>query len=253
MEQLIQKPQVKFDGLNIADASLLAGTFNFNFTVTNPNPLNIRASRITYRLKLNGLNFATGILDHGITLPPRGAGRMTIPVHIDYLETFESVAEMMHRKSAAYMLSGDFRLGPLTIPYQAQGTFDLPKMPKIYLDSIRVEQLSILGARLRCRLNMENKNAFALMFNRLDYNLQLGGTSFARASATPQGPIAAKGQSGMDLVLDVSFADLGRTAYQILRGSSADYKLDGKLVMEKGSGGNKLVPFSLGGKVPFIK
>lgn len=250
LNQIVQTPQVSFDGLKVKDASLTDGTFDFNFIVQNPNPIGIHASRITYTLKLNGLNFVSGKLDHGLSLPSNGAGLMTIPVHIQYLEVFDSMMEMVRRKTAAYDVSGSLHVGPITVPFQARGTFDLPQMPKISLESIRIEQFSLLGARLRCRVNLDNPNAFTLLIKNMDYSLKLGGTSFAQASAVPGKPIGANSDSAMDLVFNVSFAQLGRTAYQLLQGNSTQYTLDGKLVMDKS---DKLLPFSLGGKVPLIK
>ena len=252
LNQMVQTPQVTFDGLKIRDASLTAGTFNFNFIVNNPNPVGIRASRITYAMKLNGLDFVSGKLDQGLSLPSRGAGQMTIPVRIAYLDVFDSMMEMMRRKTAAYDISGRFYIGPVAVPFQTRGTFDLPRMPRISLESIRVEQLSLLGARLRCRLNLDNQNAFALVMQRLDYNLKLGETSFARASANPA-PVGANARSGMDLVFNVSFAQLGRTAYQLLQGGSTDYTLEGKFITDGNGKGGKLLPFKLGGKVPLIR
>lgn len=253
LNQMVQTPQVTFNGLKIRDASLTAGTFNFNFIVNNPNPVGIRASRITYAMKLNGLSFVSGKLDQGLSLPSRGAGQMTIPVRIAYLDVFDSMMEMMRRKTAAYDISGRFYIGPVAVPFQAQGTFDLPRMPQISLENIRVDQLSLLGARLRCRLNLDNQNAFALMIQRLDYNLKLGETSFARASTHPAAPIGANAKSGMDLLLNVSFAQLGKTAYQLLQGTSTDYTLEGKFITDENGNAGKLLPFKLGGKVPLIR
>ena len=252
LSPIVRTPEVSFQNLKIEEASLTDGIFNFIFVVNNPNPVGLRASRITYALKINGASFINGKLDRGISLPSNGAGQMAIPVHIRYLDAFDSMVDMVRRKTAAYDISGKFYIGPIAIPYQARGVFNLPQMPKIRLENIRIEQLSLLGARLRCRLNLDNTNDFALPLQRLDYNLKLGKTSFAQASAKPAGPIAAKSETGMDLSLDVSFAQLGASAYQLLQGKSTDYRLDGKLVMDKGSG-SKLLPFSLGGKVPLLK
>jgi LEA14-like dessication related protein len=252
LDQLNLKPTISFSGLEITDASLLDATFNFRFIIHNPNPINIRVGRILYDLKFNGTNFVKGRLKNGITLPGRSAAAMTIPVSVHYLDVFDSMMEMMRLKTSAYDLSGSFEVGPVTIPFQTRGTFDLPQLPKIYVESIRIANLSLLGARLNCRLGIENPNAFSMLIRRMDYDLKLDGISFAKATAQPQEAIPGKGKSVLDVGFDVSFAQLGQTAYRILTGSAADYKLEGRLNMDQKNTNSRPLPFNIGGRVPFL-
>lgn len=251
LDQIIQKPTVAFSGMNLVDADLLQSTAVFNFNVNNPNRIHIRASRVTYDLKLNGRNFVAGGLDRGITLAAGSTSNLSIPVTMQYLDFFQSVTQLWTAKGADYALTGGFNVGPFTIPFRAHGRFDLPKMPGISLEAINIDRFSLFGARLNCRLKMDNPNAFNLLFKRLDYNLKLGSTSFAKASAFPQGPILKNSNSAVNFSFDVSFAQLGRSAYQLLQGSNADYKLDGGMVYDTPSGGERTIPFSLTGRVPF--
>jgi LEA14-like dessication related protein len=253
LDQLIQKPTIAFNGLEMTNASLLDGTFNFHFIITNPNPINIHAGRILYDLKFNGTNFVKGRLENGITLPGRSAATLTVPVNVHYLDVFDSMMEMMRRKTAAYDLSGSFKVGPMTIPFQTRGTFDLPQMPKIYMESIRIGNLSFLGARLNCRLGIENPNAFGMLIRHMDYDLKLDGIPFAKATAQPQEAIPGKGKSILDVAFDVSFAQLGQTAYRILTGSAADYKLEGRMNMDPKNTNSRPLPFNIGGRVPFLR
>lgn len=253
LEQIIQKPTATFKGFQLTDPSLMQGTAVFDFDVTNPNPIGISAHRIHYDLQLNGQNFVSGQLNKGLSLPASGTGRMRIPVTIQYLDFFKSVDQLLQNKSTDYLLKGGFSVGPFTIPFQAKGSFSLPQMPKISLDSIQIKNYSLSGASLSCKLNLDNPNAFNLLFKRLDYNLKLGGTQFAKASALPSGPIAGNGQSLINLGMDVSFAQLGLTAYRLLQKSKTDYSLNGGIVFDTPAGGERLVPFNLSGQVPFFR
>lgn len=253
LDQIIQKPTATFSHMTVSNADLMKANVLFSFNVTNPNPINIRASNITYDLKLNGRKFIAGELDQGITLAGGGTSQLSIPVTMQYLEFFESLTQMWKAKGAEYALTGGFSVGPFRIPYQASGNFDLPKMPKFSLETIRVENFSLSGARLNCRLKMDNPNAFDLLFKRLVYDLNLGGTSFAKASALTKGPIEGKGNSVMDFALDVSFAQLGMSAYQLLTEDKGDFTLDGGMVLDSPKGGEHILPFKLAGQVPFSR
>ena len=253
LNQIIQKPTVKFSKMNIAKADLMQSTAVFNFDVHNPNPIPIKASRITYDLKLNDKNFVQGILDQGISLVAGGTSTLAVPITLSYKDLFGSIAQVWQTKSADYALTGGLAVGPFTIPFQAHGTFDLPKMPKISLKALEVQNLSLTGAKLNCRLQMSNPNTFDLLFKRLDYNLNLNGTAFAQASTLLPSPIKKNSSSAMDLSFDVSFAQLGQTAFQILQGNKVDFTLDGGLIFDQKNQREQKVPFNVSGKVPVIK
>lgn len=253
LNQLIQKPTASFSGMNLVHADLLQSTAVFHFNVNNPNPIHIRANRIHYRLKLNGRNFASGELDHGMTLVAESTSRLQIPVTVRYLDLFESLSQLWTAKGADYALTGGFTVGPFTIPFQAQGAFDLPKMPKISLENVEVEKLSASGARLQCRLKMDNPNAFELLMKRLDVNLKLGDVSFGRARALPSGTIAGNSAATVNFGFNLSFTQLGYAAYQLLQGANADYQMDGALVFDAADGREHIIPLDAAGRVPFLR
>jgi LEA14-like dessication related protein len=253
LEQIIQKPTVAFSSMRLTNADLVQSTAVFNFNINNPNPINIRASRITYELKLNGRNFVKGQLDQGLTLAAGSTSTLQVPITLAYLDFFESVSQLWRTKSADYALTGGFSVGPFDIPIKAQGSFDLPKMPKISLEAIEIHKLTLFGAALSGRIKLENPNAFDLLFKRMDYALNLGGTSFGRASALSQRPIGQNSNSVINFAFDVSFAQLGPSAYQLLQGAKADYSLDGGLIFDQPDRGERKVPFNISGQVPFLR
>ena len=126
----------------------MESTLIFNFKANTPNPINIRASRITYDLKLNGQNFLRGQLDQGLSLPACSMARLRIPMEINYLDFFKTISRMMQARTAAYDLLGRFEVGPLTIPFNATGTLDLPQLAKFSLERINIRKLSWSGANL---------------------------------------------------------------------------------------------------------
>ncbi len=251
LDRIIKKPTADFAGFQFTNASLLQAQAVLNFNVTNPNPINIRASRITYDLKINGRNFMAGELDQGVTLIGGSTSTLSIPVSIRYLDFFESLTQLWQAEDVDYALFGGFSVGPVRIPLKAHGSFDLPKMPKMSLESIQIEDFSLDGAKLNCRLKLTNPNAFDLLFKRLEYHLNLGGTSIAHASAMIQDPIASRHTSVLNFGADVSFAQLGQSLYQLLNKDKGDFLLTGSMVMNSPTGKEQIVPFEIDGRVPF--
>jgi LEA14-like dessication related protein len=251
LDPIIRKPTATFAGIQITDADLLQARAVLNFNITNPNIINIRAGRITYDLKINGRNVVAGELDQGITLIGGSTSPLSIPVSIRYLDIFESLTQLWQAKSADYALFGGFSVGPLRIPLQARGSFDLPKMLKISLETIRIEDFSLGGAKLNCRLKLNNPNTFDLHLKRLEYDLKLGDTSIADASALVQNPIGSRGTSVVNIGVGVPFAQLGHSAYQLLNQNEGDFHLTGGMVIGGPEGREQIVPFDVNGVVPF--
>ena len=253
LDQIIQKPTVSFHSMRITQADLVQSTALFNFNITNPNPIGLRSGGITYDLKLNGRQFVNGRLNQGVALPAGGSTVLQVPITMPYLDFFKSAAQLYRTKKADYALSGGIDVGPFTIPFQSHGSLDLPQMPKITLESIEVKKISLLGASLNCRMQLANPNAFDFLFKRLDYSLKLAGKSFAQASALPQGVIGRQSRSVVNLGFDVSFAQLGRSAYQLLQGGKTDYTLNGGLVFGGPNQAERKIPFDLSGRVPLLR
>lgn len=253
LNQLVQKPTIAFDGLDLENASLLESTLNFNFKIDNPNPIGLRTGRLDYDLKINGSPFTKGRLDRGVNLPAGGTGMLSVPITVAYLDFLDSVVSLVQNRSAAYDLSGTINVGPLAIPFQTKGKFDLPRIPKISLDAVNIDKLSFSGASLNCRLRMDNPNAFNILFKQLDYTLELGQTQIARTTAASQGVLGKKGSATINLALDLSFADIGRAGYQLLMGNGSSYRIQGRMLMDSPTLGDKAIPFSASGKVPFTR
>jgi len=250
-DKLVQKPTASFTNMHLRQADLTEGTAVFNFDINNPIP--IRAGRITYNLKLNDRDFVSGEIDQGMNLAAGSTSRLSVPITLQYLDFFDSLSQLWKAKGAKYTLTGGFVVGPFTIPFQAHGNFDLPKIPKVSLENVKIDKLSPAGAHLGCRLKMDNPNAFQLVLKRLDYHLKLGNTTFARASALPEGPIAADSAAAMNFGFDISFAQLGYSAYQLLLGAGADYRLEGAMVFDSSDGKEKHVPMTAAGRIPFLR
>ena len=253
LDQIIQKPTASFDSLRITNADLVQSTAIFNFNVINPNPIGLKIGRITYNLKLNGHTFVNGQLERGITLPAGSNSTLQVPITMPYLDFFKSAAQLYKTRKANYALSGGLDVGPFTIPFQAHGSLNLPKMPKITLEAIEVRRFSPLGAALNCRLQIDNPNAFDFLFKRLEYDLSLAGTPFAKASALPQGTIKRQSSSVVDLSFDVSFTQLGGSAYRLLQGGKTEYTLNGGLIFSGHDQDERKIPFHLSGRVPFLR
>ena len=252
LEQLIQKPEITFDNLGTRDMSLLGGTFLFRFNVSNPNPVGVHLGDILYDLDVNGNRLVSSQLSQGLDLAASGTSPLEIPVTINYLDFFNSLAQLVGADQLDYRLSGSAAVGPFRIPYSSSGKLDIPRLPDVTVENINIDSFSLTGARLKLTLGLKNPNAFAMKMDGLEYAAQLGDVKLAEGKAGMNNALGANGRSLMDLDLILNFLELGRSAKALLSGSSTRCRLTGNMLMNTQAGMQKL-PFAFDGNVPFLK
>ncbi len=252
LDQIVQKPIVRFDSVGIDNLSLVEGTFLFRFNVENPNPVGIRVSEIIYDLRLNDRNFVKSRLDQGLRLRGSGVSPMEIPVTINYLDLFDSVATFTKSDFIKYNLTGSIGVGPFRIPYRTQGKMDVPKLPKISVDKVKINAISFTGASLRFVLGLENQNAFDIGLDGIEYAIKLGDTSLARGTARPDAPLVKNSRTNLGVDMDINILQAGRSFKELISRPSAGCSIIGNMLYNTQRGVKK-VPFNFKGNVPLIR
>ncbi len=253
LKKFVKKPTAEFVGMSMKRVSLFEATPVFKFKVTNPNPVGVTVSNISYDLKINDLDFAKSVLNEKITLESDGSGIVEVPVTVNYFDVFETVADFVQSDKVRYDLSGSVGVGPFAIPYQKKGEFDVPKLPKVSLKNVEVKDISLFGATMNFALEMKNANPFTVQLNELAYTLKLGGKEFAKGMTQALPPIDGKGGSTLEIPMNVNFIKLGRSVYNMLTGLSSEYDLSGSMKFTIPNVGEKSFPFQQSGVVPFHK
>jgi LEA14-like dessication related protein len=253
LQQLVQKPVVTLKRTDLRNVSLSEGTLVFVFDVNNPNPIGVSAQKVSYRLQLNGKDFVQGVLDKGITVRANGVEPFELPVTVRFLEFFKSMQELFKSDQVAYVLDGALSLGIFDVPYSARGILPVPKLPEVSLSKVRVNRISLSGASLVFSLRMKNTNPFSVKPQALSYNIDLAGSRFAGGAARQLQAIQENGESVMELPLNVSFVELGRSAYSLLAGSSSKYEITGSINLDIPQAGLQAFPFSKSGELAIVK
>jgi LEA14-like dessication related protein len=252
--EIVQEPQLRFQRVTPTAFSLGGAGFNFDFEVTNPNPLGLRLSQVTYRLALNQRPLISGEVAEGIALPAHGSAPLSIPLSLAFKDLVAAVGEIGTSPNLPYQLSGKVFVGPLAIPYSVKGDLELPRLPKIELAGVKIRDLSLSGARLACQLRVTNRNTIPLDLGPLAYQLQLGEIPVASGETGPLAPLEASGSTSLTLDSRIRFKEVGRGLAKLLQGDGTTaYTLKGGFRQSKPGGGDHLIPFSFSGRTPLTR
>lgn len=233
----IEKPSAVIKGVRFQDLSLDAVTLALDVEVSNPYSMALPLTDVSYSLASGGKPFLSGQAASAGTIPAKQSRNFNVPARIVFADLLQTVQGIRPGSvvpySAEVNLSVDppaaTGLGPLTLPVRKQGEVPVPAVPRVSLANVQWKDLSWTQASAVADLNIENTNDFALDLRQLDYNLSLAGARVAQ-SGVSQAVKFDKGQT-RTLQIPISFspANLGLSAFNILKGQSADYEMTGDM------------------------
>lgn len=251
MQQLIDPPEAHFKGMHFGNISLFDATPVFTFELVNANPMGLGIRNMTYNLKINDRKFIKGVTGQDLRLKAGESETVELPVTFSFLDLYETLSEFESADTARYDLSGTIGVGPFNIPYHVEGDFEVPELPEISVEGVRVDRLSAAGASLVFDLRLKNENTFTLNPKGLDYSVKLGGKEMAGGKVREIGPISNLGATHLQIPLRVDFRETGQALLSALRGSATDYEIAGELTFDVVGRWAQAVPFLKVGVVNF--
>lgn len=209
---------VSFDRMEVRDIDWTQVDSDFVFQVNNPLFFDLGVARFDYTLELAGADVAFGDAEEGLVLEA-GGGELAFPVGLVFAEVYELAEASRGEDTMPFVFAGsvgfDTELGPVDLPFEAEGDFPALRAPQVRLDSLAVSQLDASGATLDIGLLIDNEHGSTLLFEDLDYGLSLDGFDVASGRVAQLGDAAA-GETQVDLPVSVDFLDLGGAALSAL-------------------------------------
>ena len=123
VETAVSTPDVSLRNVQIGSVDFSKQTFILNFAVVNPNPFPLPVNHVSFGLKLNQQEFASGESVATFTIPANGESGFAVSVDLDLLRTAPSLLYTLRDgvlEDLPYELRG--RLG-VDIPFANRVSF----------------------------------------------------------------------------------------------------------------------------------
>jgi LEA14-like dessication related protein len=101
-----EEPQVALERIEITGLSLTGGTFDLVLDVYNPNPYELRGTRIELGLDLEGTHFGDALVDKPLALSRENHSRVVVPVRFEWAGVGAAARALVERQSLRYRLTG---------------------------------------------------------------------------------------------------------------------------------------------------
>lgn len=229
----VQKPSISVDDFRITGLSLQDIELTFDLEVDNPNPVSLSLSSYNYDLQIEENSFVKGAQSLNSTIQASGKNIVSIPVSFTFKELYNTFGSIKDKDNTDYQFLANIGvnvpvLGLIEIPIEKKGTLPVVKAPSISVSSLSVKNLSLTKADVELALNVDNPNAFGLILNKLDYQVDVNGFSPISGTSNERIEIGEKEKGTIKIPASFNLVDLGLGAYQALRGNQPfDYSIKG--------------------------
>jgi len=244
LSQLVQKPTVKFNKMELINFSFQDVTANFNLAVTNPNPFGISLAGYDYGFSIENQNFLNGDQTENIQLSGNQTNSIDIPVTIKFKELYNMFKALKNQDEAGYGLKGHVHVNsPLEvfkIPFSISGKLPAIKLPKVSLAGVKVQSLSFSGVKLDLNIEVDNPNIFGFSLNNFNYNIALAGKNLVNGRNPEGTAVPEKGKSSIRFPINLDFSAVGSLLTSALRTGKIDYVLTGDAGLKTKFGDTKL-------------
>ncbi|HEY4770127.1 MAG TPA: LEA type 2 family protein [Myxococcales bacterium] len=221
-----ERPTLSFKEARLPHVDFQGAELDLVFLVTNPNPVGLDLTRVSYKLEVEGHPVAAGTPRNGLAIPAKGTAEVTFPAKVLWNEIAPALEAVFAMDQVRYKASGELGVGPVTLPLQHEGTFVAPKIPKLDIGAPQVTSLSLMGARLALPLKIENANAFPLPLGGILGTVDIAGARVGRIVLPEAAPVPSQGQTTVNVPLNVSFLQTGAAVAQAIRTGVAEVKID---------------------------
>lgn len=122
---MFQQPRVSVQDVRLTGIGLTGGSLDVLVNVDNPNDFRLDATRMTYRLLIDTLPLANGIVGSPFTVDAKRSNQVRIPVNFTFAGLAAAGRTLLNTGSAPYTVTGDVTvgtpLGNFTLPYSSTG------------------------------------------------------------------------------------------------------------------------------------
>jgi LEA14-like dessication related protein len=127
LRQAFTDPVVNLRDVRLQGLGVNGGNLDVVLSVYNPNNYRLDATRLSYRLVVDDVTFATGDLDARTSIGNRDSTFITIPVNFTFAGIGAAGRQIINTGAVNYRITGDIGVGTpagaFTVPYSSTGRF----------------------------------------------------------------------------------------------------------------------------------
>ena len=122
-----EEPVVTLQNVSLQGLGMTGGSLDVLLNVYNPNGFRLDATQLTYRVFVDTVHVANGVMDSQFVVQAGDSSTVRIPVSFTYAGIGQAGRALLQTGTVNYRVAGDVRvgtpIGSFTVPYDRTGRF----------------------------------------------------------------------------------------------------------------------------------
>ncbi len=215
-------PEVQFKGFTLGAVTLSDATLNLTWEVRNPNPMGISVASLEYAFSVEGTQVVAGKPANGLQIPAQGTAELSFPATVRFQDIAPVVQTFLEKDYATYKAQGvvgiETPVGIVTLPLQNEGTFEIPKAPRVEFLPPRIQNVTLLSATVEFPLNVTSRNSYVLPV-RASGGIEIAGARVGELAADLS-QVQPRATQRISIPLTIYFAQAAQAAFALRSGSA---------------------------------
>jgi LEA14-like dessication related protein len=235
MPKVINEPVISFDSVTMTGLNFTGIDMMARIKIQNNNAIPIPFPEIKWKLFVIDNSFLNGVIKNNTKIAANAGTTIDLPFTINYEGLYKAVSGLLNSDEAPYRLdlSALFNipvLGAKTLEKSFTGSIPMLKIPAISFSGIKFNSISLSRVEFVLSWLVDNKNAFSMNLDKLDYKFAVNNVSWTQGAAervalparrVTQVPITVR-ISSLSMIQDiVTLAAAGKPAGYACSGEAA--------------------------------
>lgn len=231
----VQKPTVQITNAKISKLSFNDLDLLFDIEINNPNSVGISLAGFDYELLINENSFVSGNQPDKLEIAAKNKNSVQLPVKLKFVDIYNTFTDLKKNNKSSYQIKCGLNfdlpvLGETRIPISKSGDIPLLKLPSISFNSVKLNNINLMGANLLLEVKFKNPNSFSMLINQMDYNFQVNGKNWLSGKANQKTSTNQNGESIIQIPVSLDFLQMGSSLFQLISGGkNLNYNLSGNL------------------------
>ncbi|UOQ73002.1 LEA type 2 family protein [Hymenobacter cellulosilyticus] len=210
----------------------------------NNMPITLKVDSFSYVTKVDGTELAHGAKDKATVLHGDSVSRLSVPMSVDLSKVKDKIKTSQQDCVDVQMVMTLFTTLPVAgsqkIPVEVTKRVYVPKMPKIEVADVDIEDLGLKNGEATVTLKITNYNPFPFTIRQVKYNFSISDDMQVQGVEEKDVSFREKGTEMMPIHVRFEPKGMPKVAFKTLfKAEKTPYKLDGHVVVAAGKNNPK--------------
>ncbi|MDR0598887.1 MAG: LEA type 2 family protein [Treponema sp.] len=210
---LVSEPVISFHSVSITGLSFTGAELLAKVNVKNDNSLTIPFPELDWEFLITGRSFLAGTIKNDKKIAARSTTVVDVPFRVNYADLYRIMTGLADAGEVPYKVNVGARfpiplLETKTFKASFSGSIPLLKTPALSFGGVTFNTVGVSKVEFVLTWTVENKNAFALNLDKLDYRFSVNGDSWASGAAPPRLSLPPRSSTPIPITVSLNTASM---------------------------------------------